>query len=173
MSPSLRLGRCFLATHKLLVTKLSWARDFGTKSSFLSRSSKVTMFFWIVFGLALRKALVSFRHDLGFSANAHRHQVSFGFSFISSRLVPGYRTLWALVHHHHSLGCEFDYSVTQHSPLCTNCLWWVLILPFMMSYVFLYLLCRSRMLRRSAMKYKSSTSSLFIDAGLGATLGGN
>ena len=29
------------------------------------------------------------------------------------------------------------------------------------------------MMRRSAMKYKSSTTSLFIDAGLGATLGGN
>ena len=29
----------------------------------------------------LKKALVSFRHDLGFSADAHRHQVSFGLSF--------------------------------------------------------------------------------------------
>ena len=39
----------------------------------------------LVFGLALWKALASFRHDLagssGFSADAHQHQVSFGLSF--------------------------------------------------------------------------------------------
>ena len=35
----------------------------------------------------LLRSFGSFRHDLGFSADAHRHQVSFGWSFMSSRLV--------------------------------------------------------------------------------------
>ena len=51
----------YLSTHKLLVTKLSWARGFGIESYFPSRSSKVTIFFWIVFGLALRKAIGFFQ----------------------------------------------------------------------------------------------------------------
>ena len=75
----------FLSTRKLLVTNLSWARGFGIEFSFLSRSSKVTMFFWNVFGLALRKAVDSCRHDLDgsprFGATAHRHQVPFGILF--------------------------------------------------------------------------------------------
>ena len=99
--------------------------------------------------------------DLGFSADAHRHQVSFGLSFISSRLVSGLCTPWALVST--SLNSRLYrlgiYSVTQHSPLCTNCLWWVLLIFYMMFYVFLYLLCRSRLMRRIATKYKTSTIS--------------
>ena len=35
------------------------------------------------------------------------------------------------------------YSVTQHFPLCTNCLWWVILIPFYL-WSFIYIcLCRS------------------------------
>ena len=99
-----------------------------------------------MFGLASWKAFDSFRHDLAgisrFSADAHRHQVFSWTVFQAGWSLVSF-TPWAFGQDHLSLGCEFDYSVTQHSPLCTNCLWWVLILPFMMFYVFLYLLCRS------------------------------
>ena len=85
-----------------------------------------------------------------FSADAHRHQVYLDCR--SSRLVSGLFTPWALAHRHLSLGCEFDYSVTQHSPLCTNCFWWELLDtfydPFMYSYV-----CYADPMERSALKY--------------------
>ena len=55
----------------------------------------------------------------------------------SSRLVSGLFTPWALVHHHLSLGCELDYSVTQHSPLCTNCFGETLI--YLLSYDLIFI----------------------------------
>ena len=91
----------------------------------------------------LKKALVSFRHDLGFSANAHRHQVSFGLSLISSRLVSGLCTLWALVHHHLSLGCEVRPLRHPALPLVHQL---SLVRTFLYPYhmiLYLYLLCRS------------------------------
>ena len=57
-----------------------------------------------MFGLALGKALVPFRHDLGFSADAHRHQVSFGLSYTQAG--------WFLVHSPLELG-----STSLHSRL--------------------------------------------------------
>ena len=54
--------------------------------------------------------------------------------------------------HHHSLGCEFGYSVTQHSPLCTNCFWWE---PHYTFYDLLYIyICYADHMERSALKYR-------------------
>ena len=58
-----------------------------------------------------------------FSADAHRHQV-----YLECR---SFQAGWSLVCAHFELWfiatalqvVKFDYSVTQHSPLCTNCLW--------------------------------------------------
>ena len=169
MSPSLTIGKVFfLSTRKLFLTKLYWVKGFGIESSFPSRSSKVIVFFWNGFGLALWKAIDSFRHDLGSSADAHLHQVSFGLSFIS-RLVSGLCTLWALVHHHLSVGCEdrllrhpalpLVHQLSLVSPLDT----------FMMFYVFLYLLMQIIWTEAPWNIEDFAYLLLFIDAGLGAT----
>ena len=68
-----------------------------------------------MFGLAFERALVSFRHD-----------IVQGLAWMRI----GTKSIWIVVQagwsvfspfegldqHHLSLGCEFDYSVTQHSP---------------------------------------------------------
>ena len=104
----------YLSTRKLLATKLYWVRGFWYQVfiSFKIKQSDCVLLKW--FGLALWKALVSFRHDLagspGLSATAHRHQVYFG---IVSQ--AGWSLVWsplvALDQHHLSrlwtrLACE-------------------------------------------------------------------
>ena len=69
--PKAREG-VFLSTHKLFLLKVFWVKGF---SVFKVSSKWTSQVINLVFGLALGKALVPFRHDLGFSANAHRHQV--------------------------------------------------------------------------------------------------
>ena len=79
--PKAREG-VFLSTHKLFLLKVFWVKGF---SVFKLSSEWNSLVINLVFGLALWKALVSFRHDVtgssGFSADAHRHQVSLGLSF--------------------------------------------------------------------------------------------
>ena len=58
------------------------------------------------------KALVSFRHDVGFSADAHRHQVSLGLSF--KQVGLRFFTPWRF-YHRPSLGCLRPLLV-QHYP---------------------------------------------------------
>ena len=66
----------------------------------------------LVFGLASRKAFDSFRHDVGFSADAHRHQVSLGLSL--KQVGLRFFTPWRF-YHHPSLGCLRPLLV-QHYP---------------------------------------------------------
>ena len=164
------LGKVFLlSTSKLLVRKLSWVKRFPGNNSFCKvNSPSDNSCVW--FGLL--RSFGSFRHDLGFSADAHRHQVSFGWSFMSSRLVWFMRPL--------SFGssplvCRLRSSITP-SPSTPPCAPTVSGESSWYLYDVLCILISAyadRMLRRSAMNYKSSTTSLFIDAGLGATFGGN
>ena len=69
-----------------------------------------------MFGLALGKALASFRHDLGFSADAHQHQVSFGIVF-QAGWSSVYSPLEGFVSTP-SLGCDLDYSFRPALPPC-------------------------------------------------------
>ena len=170
LSPSLTLGKVFLSFNSQTFSNRTFlSKRFSGNNSFCKvNSPSDNSCVW--FGLL--RSFGSFRHDLGFSADAHRHQVSFGWSFMSSRLVWFMRPL--------SFGssppvCRLWSSITP-SPSTPPCA------PTVSGesswYLFIYDLlfisaCADRMLRRSAMKYKSSTTSLFIDAGLGATLGGN
>ena len=141
LSPSLRLGKVFfLSTRKLFKLKVFWVKGF---SVFKVSSKWTSQVINLVFGLALGKALVPFRHDLGFSADAHRHQVSFGLSYISSRFGLWLCTLWALVHHHLSLGCEVRLLRHPALPLVHQL---SLVRTFLYLYhmiLYLYLLCRS------------------------------
>ena len=82
VSPSLRLGKVFFPFNSQIVqAKTFLSKRFSVIKISLKWNSQVIVFFWNMFGLALGKALASFRHDLGFSADAHRHQVSLGLSF--------------------------------------------------------------------------------------------
>ena len=137
------VGKVFyLSTHKLLVTRLSWLKGFPVTIHFLQDQVNWLCSSGMVW-FGLKKALVSFRHDLGFSADAHRHQVSFGLSYISSRFGLWLCTLWALVHHHLSLGCEVRLLRHPALPLVHQL---SLVRTFLYLYhmiLYLYLLCRS------------------------------
>ena len=109
----------YLSTRKLLVTKLSWVKGFLVTILSLKWNSQVIK---LVFGLALWRALVSFRHDLdgnpGLSAAAHRHQVSFGIIFQAGWfLVCSPLELW--VQHHPHVGCAD--SASTPSPSISPC----------------------------------------------------
>ena len=174
MSPSLTIGKVFLlSTRKLLETNLSWARGFGIEFFFLSRSSKVTMFFWNVFGLAFRKLFNPFRHDLGFSADAHRHQVPFGLLSLKQVGLWFYAPLEGLDQHHLSLGCELSTtpspSIPPSAPTASG---ENLLIPFMIFYVFLCLLCRSYGAKRPEIYKTSTTCFSSLMRGLGRHMWG-
>ena len=133
----------------------------------------------LVFGLALWKALASFRHDLagssGFSADAHQHQVSFGLSFKQVGL-------WFI----HPLGfgsspphsrlCRLADSTSTPSPSIPLVHQLFLVRPLDIFYHDLLFIsaCADLMLRtQSPWNTRLLLLVLFIDAGLGATHGGN
>ena len=103
------------------------------------------MFFWIVFGLALKKSLVSFRHDLRFSADAHRHQVfSWAVTQFKQVGLRFFSPLEGLDQHHLSLGCEVRLLRHPALPLVHQLslvrTFWYHLWSFMYSYI---CLCRS------------------------------
>ena len=141
VSPSLRLGKVFcLSTRKLFFLKLSWVKGFSVT---IPSSKWIVQYIWNVYGLALWKAFDSCRHDLagspGLSAAAHRHQVSLGLSFKQVGLWFIYPLRFGSTPPLSKL-CRLNvyYSVTQHSPLCTNCFrwdsWYLLSWSFMIFY---------------------------------------
>ena len=110
LSPSLRLGKVLSFNSQFVLAKTFLSkRSFGNYSFFKVSSKWISQVMNLVFGLALWKALVPFRHVLtgssGFSADAHRHQVSFGLSFkqvglwfihpLSSGSSPPLSRLWS------------------------------------------------------------------------------
>ena len=106
MSPSLRIGKLFSFNSQFVLAKTFLSkRSFGNYSFFKVSSKWISQVMNLVFGLALWKALVPFRHDVtgssGFSADAHRHQVSFGLPFVTFPKVregvfPSTRNLFLL-----------------------------------------------------------------------------
>ena len=119
----------------------------------------------LVFGLALWKALASFRHDLagssGFSADAHQHQVSFGLSFkqvglwfihpLSFGSSPPLSRLWTRLLRHPAFPL-----VHQLFPVR-------LLIPFIMIFYDVlwctFISAYADRMKRSAMKYKTSTTA--------------
>ena len=63
-------------------------------------------------------------------------------------------------------------SVTQHSPLCTNCFRWEPLYTFYHLILYLYLLCRSYGAKHPEIYKTSSTSSLHWCGAWGDTFGG-
>ena len=141
--------------------------------SFKIKQSDYVLLKRVWFGLLVSFWFFQTWSDLGFSANAHRHQVSLGLDCLSSRLVSGFihsLSFWSRPPQ--SRLCRLNAnSVTQHPP-CAPIVSGESSLTFH-DVLCIYICSADLMMRRSAMKYKSSTTSLFIDAGLGATLGGN
>ena len=157
MSPSIRLGRCFSSNSQTFSNKTFMGKSFLVSSLSFLKIKQSDCVLQFVFGLAYWKAFDSFRHYIVQGLAQMRIGTKYLLDCRSSRLVSGIFTRWALDHHHLSLGCELDYSVTQHSPLCTNCFGETLY-TFYHMILFLYLLCRSYAENRISTKYKTSTS---------------
>ena len=104
----------------------------------------------LVFGLALSKSIDSFRRDVGFSADAHRHQVPFGFLFkqVGLRFIhplsfgssPPLSRLWTRLLRHPAFPLVHQLLLVRTS--------WYILWSFMYSYV-----CYADPMERSALKY--------------------
>ena len=64
------------------------------------------MFFWNGLVWPFENLLNPFRHDLGFSADAHRHQFPFGLLSFKQVGLRFYSPLEGLDQYHLSVGCE-------------------------------------------------------------------
>ena len=112
--------------------------------------------------LSSSKLLVSSRHGLagspGFSAAAHRHQVSFGIVHQAGwSLVCSPLELW--FQPHSSLGCaDSAYTPSPSTPPSAPTVSGENPLYLFIMILYLYLLCRSYAENPIAMKYKTSTS---------------
>ena len=122
------------------------------------------------FSWAHWKALVSCRHDLAGSADAHRHQVSFGIVFQAGWSLV-FSPLWALDQHHLTLGCAD--STSTPSPSISPCAPAVSgeILESFYDLLCIFISACAYLMEWSVWNTRLLLLLLFIDAGLGPTLG--
>ena len=129
------------------------------------------MFFWNVFGLAFWKAFQSFQTWSRVSADAHRHQVPFGIVFQAGWFLV-HSPLVVLVQHHLPVGRADSTRTPSPSIPLVHQLSLVSHLDTFYLWSYIYICYADLVMRRIAMKYKTSTTSSYHWCGAWGDTGG-